>query len=333
MRALIVHDAVGASARPDEEDSLVQARAVGEALRGLGIETPALAFGADLERMRAELVRLAPDVVFNLVESVAREGRFIHVAPSLFESLGLAFTGSGSEAMFLSSSKLATKRVLAAAGLPTPEWHGLSELERPGRVLAAGSYLLKSVWEHGSLGIDAAGVARTHDASTLRASLLARLPMLGGEGFAEAYVEGREFNVALLDGQSGPRCLPIPEIRFERWPDGLARVVDYAAKWTPGSATYERTPRVFAEAPGDARLFARLRELALATFEAFGLAGWARVDFRVDASGEPMVIDVNANPCLTPDAGFAAALEQAGIGYASALRSLLDAALRRHGRR
>jgi D-alanine-D-alanine ligase len=76
-------------------------------------------------------------------------------------------------------------------------------------------------------------------------------------------------------------------------------------------------------------LAARAQRLALACWQLFALDGCARVDFRVDGSGMLWVLEVNANPCLSPDAGFAAALAQAGIGYAEAIGWLLTDAERR----
>lgn len=332
MRALILHDDAGDEARPDEADTLVQVRAVEAALARLGVASTTAAFGTDLAEVRAALRAAAPDVVFNLVESVAREGRLIHVAPALFEAEGLPFTGASAEAMFLSTSKLSSKRILVAAGLPTPPWHTPASLAAGPR-LAERRWLLKSVWEHGSLGLEDDGLVDTEDAAELAAALARRTPQLGGEAFAEAYVHGRELNVALLAGPDGVECLPIPEIRFEGFAEGAPRILGYTAKWAPGTAEYEATLRTFESAPADAKLHAELRRLAFATWRAFDLDGAARVDFRVDGEGRPWIIDVNANPCLSPDAGFAAALEQADIPYDHAIRRLLDAAQVANGRR
>jgi D-alanine-D-alanine ligase len=51
------------------------------------------------------------------------------------------------------------------------------------------------------------------------------------------------------------------------------------------------------------------------------------VDFRVDVNGRPWVLEVNANPCLSPDAGFAAALKQAGIPFVEAVKRILGEAV------
>jgi D-alanine-D-alanine ligase len=56
-----------------------------------------------------------------------------------------------------------------------------------------------------------------------------------------------------------------------------------------------------------------LTEIARACWHLFGLRGYARVDFRVDQDGQPWVLEVNANPCISPDGGFVAAAAQVGL--------------------
>ena len=63
------------------------------------------------------------------------------------------------------------------------------------------------------------------------------------------------------------------------------------------------------------------------TWHAFGLRGYARVDFRVDDRGHPWIIDINTNPCLTAGAGYAAAIEQADLSFAQAIEQILHTAL------
>ncbi|QDU65640.1 D-alanine--D-alanine ligase family protein [Engelhardtia mirabilis] len=328
MRVLILHDGIDGDARPDELDTLVQVASVRGALEACGLIAIAAELPRDPAAARSMLAEARPDVVFNLVESVGGEGCRIHEAPLLLEALGLPFTGAGSGAMRRSSSKLLAKAVLQAAGLPTPGWFTLDALRANPDLGARARWIVKSVWEHGSLGLEPSSVIETGDARELARAIGSRLVALGGEAYCERYVHGREFNVALLGGSDGPECLPLPEILFEGVGPNDPRVVGYRAKWDADSAEWNATPRHFAEDPRDAALLERLRDLALATWNAFGLDGWARVDFRVD-DGEPWIIDVNANPCLSPDAGFAATLERAGMPYHEAVRRIVAAGLAR----
>jgi D-alanine-D-alanine ligase len=90
------------------------------------------------------------------------------------------------------------------------------------------------------------------------------------------------------------------------------------------------TVRSFDFAPEDAKLLAALEELALRAFDVFRLRGYARVDFRVDPTGAPFILEVNANPCLSPDAGFAASAARAGIDYGTLISKIAEAAVGLH---
>jgi hypothetical protein len=188
---------------------------------------------------------------------------------------------------------------MRAAGVPTPAWAPI----RPGAIPEPDfppPYIVKSVWEHASIGLTGTSVAP--DRPALEQELRRRA---GRELFVEAYVEGREFNLALLE-EAGrqPQVLPPAEIQFQSFPEGKPRIVDYAAKWESGSMEFAQTPRRFDFPDGDRELLERLRELALRCWRLFRLRGYARVDFRVDLEGRPWVLEVNTNPCLSPDAGF-----------------------------
>lgn len=325
MRALILHDAVPDDARADELEVLEQVRAVAAALQRAGHAVEYAAFGTDQSAVEVCVRSARPDVIFNLVEAVDRSMRGISAAPALLAKIGIPFTGSGEEPMRSSTNKVLAKGTLVAAGIPTPAWMTLDEL-RGGASAAAGRWILKSVWEHGSFGLEDDNVVETCEGGGLRQPLEARLPALGGEGFAEAYVEGREFNVALLEIDGLPAVLPPGEIVFRDWPPDRPKVVGWRSKWAEQSFEYTHTARRYDFEDDDARLIEELHRLALRCWSAFDLSGYARVDFRVDAADRPFVLEVNANPTLAPDAGFAAAAIRSGRSLDDAILSILQAA-------
>ena len=327
MRILVLHDRIDGEVRADEADVLVQRDVVCAALRALGHETSSHGCGLDLQDVADHLHAVQPDLVFNLVESIARTGRLIHLVPGVLDALHVRYTGAPAEAIFLSSSKQLGKRWLAASGLRTAESWTLADLRRPG-ARATGRVIVKSLWEHGSVGMDHDCVFEVDSAAQLAFEMERRLPALGGDAIAERYVDGREFNLSVLAGPEGPEVLPPAEIEFVDWATDRPRIVDWRAKWDEQSPEYQGTPRRFEFPTEDGALLAELRTMALQSWHAFALRGWARVDFRVDADGRPFVLEVNTNPCLSPDASFAAALARAGISFERAIARIVVDALR-----
>src|SRR5690606_4763553 len=123
----------------------------------------------------------------NLVESINGQGRLIHVVPALLDALGIRFTGCPTDAIYATSNKLLGKRLLQGASISTPPWHTLADLRSHAPVVP-GRYIVKSVWEHASRGLDEDSVIEADSTSTLLSALESRLAALGGEGFVEAYI-------------------------------------------------------------------------------------------------------------------------------------------------
>lgn len=333
MRIAIVHHGLETGAPPDEQDVLVQARAVSSALARLGHEAETEFCTLDLERIRQKLIESGAELVFNLVETMNGTGRLIHIFPALLDAMGLRYTGSASLAILATSNKVIGKRILSAAGMATPEWIGpfpedapltfSRALELDKGVRDEGLWIIKSLWEHASIGLDEGSVVSASPSEVSR-MLRERADRLGGACFAERYIEGREFNLSLLSGKHGPEVLPAAEILFTDFPAGTPKIVGYRAKWDETSSAWQNTPRNFSVTESDGELARRLEEAALRCWEVFNLRGYARVDFRVDAAGIPWVLEVNTNPCLSPDAGFAAALDRAGIPFDAAVQRIVE---------
>lgn len=325
MKIAVIHNRVGADDSLDARDVLHQVEVVSEALGSLGHEVVRWSCGLDLEAARRELAMTRPDLVFNLVEELAGHGRLIHLFPSLLDALRIPYTGAPAEAVFLTSNKTLAKERMQQAGLPTPAWAGpwpaAGTERRPG--VRAHKWIIKSVWEHASIGLDGGSVLTTDSAAALAAEMRKRCDALGGVCFAEEFIDGREFNLSLLAGADGPEVLPPAEIVFSDYTPDMVRIVDYQAKWDEESFHYHHTPRTFDFGPADADLLQELTEIARRCWQAFGLAGYARVDFRVDAAGHPFILEINTNPCLSPDAGFAAALARSGISFAEAMARIV----------
>ena len=333
MKIAVLHQIVSENSSADDLDVLAQVEAVSAALESLGHEPLPVPCGLDLSQISRTLEAMGAELVFNLVESLGGHGRLLHLVPSLLDALKIPYTGACAEALRLTSDKIAAKERMALAGLPTPRWIGPFPSQMPvltangfGRQNEESIWIIKSVWEHASLGIDETSLI-PGNAQTAAAEAAKRAPLLGGAAFAERFIEGREFNLGLLQEGASVRALPPAEILFDSFEKNRPRIVDYKAKWHEASFEYCHTPRCFDFEGKDAVLLAELKCLALRCWEVFGLKGYARVDFRVDSNNRPWILEINVNPCISPDAGFAAALLRAGISFEQAVERIVSAAI------
>jgi D-alanine-D-alanine ligase len=117
------------------------------------------------------------------------------------------------------------------------------------------------------------------------------------------------------------------EIDFSGIPDPYHRVVDFDAKWTKGSFSYEHTP---ARCPAeiDDEVAERIRSAAMGAYRALRLRDYGRIDMRV-RDGQPYVVDINSNCDITIDGGFAKTTAAAGYSYGAAISHIIGLAAHR----
>jgi len=331
MRIAIVHNEINEGSRTDEQDVLVQAEAVSRVLQESGHEICQISCNLDLAGIKGQLESMRPDIVFNLVESLGGEERLIHLFPGLLDIMGIPYTGSHSEAIFLTTHKVLSKDRMSLANLPTPAWIGPYPYDVPSMhhnnpdiPFKKMRWIIKSLRDHGSLGLDDSNIVSGKTEDQLNGILKKRASNLGGACFAEEFIHGREFNISIIGGPDGPVVLPPAEIVFEGFEKGKPAIVGYKAKWETETFEYENTPRTFDFKESDQPLLFTLKSLALRCWNLFGLKGYARVDFRVDEMGRPWILEINCNPCLNPDGGFPAAVMQSGLTYAGMIERIID---------
>jgi D-alanine-D-alanine ligase len=317
-------------ARP-EEDPAWEARAevaqvaasVAASLAEAGYDAQLLPVDGDLASFRARIVELGVVCAFNLCESLAGDARLETAVPLVLGLLGIPFTGSPPEVLSFALRKDRVKQRLEAAGIPTPNGCVLSKPYDPCDLPFP--LIVKPVREDGSVGIWRTSVVR--DQVELRHAVDAVVTRLRQPCLVEQFVEGREFNVALL-GHPTPRVLPLSEIDFGGLPPDVPNIVSYDAKWTSGSVDDLGTVPVLHPSLPSA-VAARVRRAAAEAFRAVGVRDYGRVDVRLSAAGIPYVVDVNPNCDLSRKAGLARSAAAVGIDYQALTGLLVRYALRR----
>ncbi len=316
-KVIILHNAVSGNSNPDEADVLHQVDLVSKALKALGYLPEAFPLKDDLLHDLETVKKSEPLFVFNLVESVFHKGELLYMGPALLNALKIPYTGVPVEGLFLTTNKVLTKKILAFNNIPTPGYYNTNEIQK---LNCSTRYLLKPVSEDGSVGLDEDAVFTAEN--TIMMEKINRLP--ASHFFIEEYIEGREFNISILGGKARKDILPPAEMIFHDFPEGKPRILGYKSKWDESSAEYKNTTRAFGTLSQQSQLYLELVRLTEACWDCFDLKGFARVDFRVDQNEKPFVIEINGNPCISPDSGFIAAASQAGFSGTDVIARIIE---------
>jgi D-alanine-D-alanine ligase len=314
--AVILINKISEVPTSDEIDVLAQAAAIEEALKTLGYKSEKVFFDLNLEAVKTKLTNGKPEIVFNLVETVDNKGNLIHLSPILLESLGIRFSGSGSYPMFITSNKVRAKELFRSNNISTADWYTANSISRPN---SEKTFIYKPIWEDGSVGITDKSIIKGNDPLVKQFFASKK----ADEFFLEEFVGGREFNLSVLGGPHGPQVMPAAEIVYVDYPKEKPRILNYASKWDEESFEYKNTIRTFEHTKEDAELISELEEISLKCWKVLELKGYARVDFRINEINKPFVLEVNVNPCLSPDAGFIAACHQKGMDYPDVIKRIL----------
>lgn len=313
-RVLVAYSAIEKSVRGDpreleaELETIQTAKAIAEHLNVAGIraQTYVVYDLPDIDRIAREF-DIDRTLVFNLCEHLHGDShRDGEVAQRMID-LNIQFTGASVTALANALNKGRTKAMLRAAGAPTAAYQIFTRADEPVHVPLPA--IVKPLEEDASIGIDRHSIA--HDEAALRQRVERILDVYHEPALVEEFIDGREFNVGLW-GNGRLYTLPIAELDFGNWPT-YQRFLHFDAKWNPEAPEYQ-TMYVRCPADIDPALSERIRRVARQAYRVMGCRDYARVDMRLK-NGKPMVLEVNPNPCLSPDSGFPNAARVAGYDY------------------
>jgi D-alanine-D-alanine ligase len=225
------------------------------------------------------------------------------------EFLGLPYTGSGVMGSAIGMDKLRTKRLAQAAGVPTTDYlvlRSVADLETCVERLGL-PLIVKPATQGSSVGMTKVEKAEQMAAAYQAAALLE--PTV----FAEPWITGGEYTVAILQGRA------LPSIRIET----PATFYDYQAKYFRNDTKYSCPSGLSTEAEK------HLANLALATFGAVGAEGWGRADFMMDKAGKPYLLEVNTVPGMTDHSLVPMAAKALGINFEQLVWQVLETSFTR----
>jgi D-alanine-D-alanine ligase len=259
------------------------------------------------------------DLAFNMCEGIDGMAQLEPSVIGVLELFGIPYTGGSSYTTAMCLRKHVVNSLLSCAGLPVPQF---LTIRRGDRIRSVGyPAIVKPAAEDASIGVEQRSVVRSARAMKARVEAMHET---FDELIVQRYIDGREINVGIV----GDTVLPIAEIDFAGMPRGMWPIVTYRSKWDVGcDEDLGSVPKCPAELP--AKVVAEVGRIATAAWRQVGGQGYARVDMRVDADGQPWILEVNSNPDIAPDAGLARMARTAGIDYATLIRTICELALGR----
>jgi len=297
--------------------------ALSDALAGVGHQVELLAVADAHLRVRLEPFDPGRHIVFNWCEEIPGLPHSEPEVAVILEGLGFTFTGSSSRVLLLAQDKPRVKRILEAAGLPTPPW-AVFDLPDAGD-WSTYPAIVKAAHEHCSIGISPESVVTTP--AELEGRIAYILDQHRQPALVEEFIDGREFHVAAW-GNGAVTALPPAEMDYVGLTDIHDRLFTYDAKYLPGSRLYETIElRVPAELDVEAR--AELERIVVQTYRATGCRDYGRVDLRY-RDGAFYVIDVNPNPDINPLTSMTYAAAEMGYTYGGMGSRIVNLAAARH---
>ena len=278
--------------------SLKSGAAVYDALKRKGVNAVAIdVTGSPIDALAGQKF----DRVFNIIHGRGGEDG---VLQAVLEVLGIAYTGSGVMASALTMDKLRTKLCWQGYGLATPRWYVLKSVDDIDSCIEKLGFpvIVKPAQEGSSIGMSKA----VNREELIKALVLAS--EFRCDVYAEAWVTGKEYTVAILNGKA------LPIIRLQT-PNAF---YDYEAKYQANTTQYH-CPCGLTEDQEK-----QLGDLAVKAGEVVGIKGWARVDVFVDDSGQYQLIEINTVPGMTDHSLVPMAAKQAGIDFEELVWRILE---------
>ncbi|AXI01603.1 D-alanine--D-alanine ligase [Aquirhabdus parva] len=231
----------------------------------------------------------------------------------LLEWMNIPYTGSGVLASALGMDKVRTKQLWKGIDLPTAPYRLLDENTDFNAVVAELGLplIVKPVHEGSSVGMSKVETLEQLEPAYQAASGHDAVVM------AEAWITGREFTVAMLNGKA------LPVIRLQ--PPADVAFYDYQAKYIRNDTQYG-IPSGLSDAEEK-----ELQSLALRAFNAVGATGWGRVDAMQDEQGRFWLLEVNTVPGMTDHSLVPMAAKAIGYSFADLCVEILRQTLNQDG--
>jgi len=278
------------------------------------------------DTLMQDLVKLKEktNFVFNLCdEGYNNEAqKELHI-PSLLETLGILYSGSGPQCLAYCYDKSLVRGIAREMQIAVPEAFFIKPEDTTFELPFSFPVIVKPNFGDSSFGITQKSVANNFEElvnaiSEIREKFGYDKPIL-----VEELLIGKDLSVGIIGNPpESYTVLPVIMADYSLLPEDLPRICGYESKWLPDSP-YWNIKSVAAGLPEDIEKF--IIECCLKLSERLECKDYCRFDWRVDANGVPKLLEVNPNPGWCWDGHLAKMAELAEISYSEMLKMILQA--------
>ncbi|MFH1450792.1 MAG: ATP-grasp domain-containing protein, partial [archaeon] len=265
------------------------------------------------------------NVVFNLCDSFEEDTSLEPHIPAALALVGIPCTGCSSRCLNLTLDKAVFKNVLAHHDIGVPKLQIFEDAEAKFKLDFPA--IVKPLHEGASIGIRNENLVKNEEQLRERINFI--LKTYDQPAIVEEFLPGTEYSVPIIGPTNDPVVLPIVEKDFGHLPPGANPIMSFEAKWQWSITNPDGSDPSFKIAQNlDPSLEAKLIEMCKKSYKLLDCSGYCRFDIRLDAQGEPKIIDVNSNPGIDPSYEVGMAAKHVGIGFDELVMRIVDCAVK-----
>jgi D-alanine-D-alanine ligase len=267
------------------------------------------------------------DLIFNTCERINDNALLEPCSAALLDMLQIPYTGSNADSLGLCMNKIRTKQLLEYHEIPTPNWDCVYSHDDEVEDYLRFPLIVKPADTHNSIGVTNDSVVTNRKQMEKQIEYI--LEEVGRPALVEEYIEGDEYDVAIIGNDDTLRVLPLTRSMFNDMPEGYWHIYAYDAKWSHKKNPYQK---IKTEAPPKIprKLSSLITEISIDTYNIVDCLDYGRVELRVDRDGNPFVLECNPNPSIGRSDSVAHAASLINMAYEDFIDELVHLAIQRY---
>jgi D-alanine-D-alanine ligase len=270
-------------------------------------------------------IKSKTDFIFNLCDEGYDNDpkKELHV-PAILEMFNIPYTGSGPQCLAFCYDKALVRGIAKDLGVPVPEGIVVKGEDTLFELPMDFPVIVKPNFGDSSFGLNQHSVCNSRDEVVraiydIREGLGYDKPIL-----VEEFLSGKDLSIGIIGNPpENYTVLPLTQEDYSDLPEELPKLCGYEAKWIPDSP-YWKIKSSPADLPKETEEL--IIECSLKLITRLECRDYTRLDWRLDAKGNPKLLEVNPNPGWCWDGHLAKMAKIADISYSDMIAMILKSA-------